>query len=354
MKIGRNDPCTCGSGNKYKKCCLLKEAATAKQGLQSQMMRQQEYQQSQPSPATDVSPYACSIMIDRGVVFAGQSRTKAEMRQKWSPAKLRPLSTEDIVGRLHAKGIAISQDEYRLQSVGILSAWDIGVQWLAKAKARRSVDDTDFINLAACELWRRFCPEKVSLEMVDDWMQEGYDLQRDSERACEIWDKVWEYFKTRFTPDMRSTEDVDPIFGGLQCFSNWVQDFEMELGNAARRNRSYVTKGLLFLDEFFVQFPAEDDHQVRNFRRDRVAIYCAAKDMLAAENEALALIQDWPDFAAGYLAMSEVMEKKFNDGEKSAKQQQLDWLQKANAKSVVDRQDYDLDIRIDYLRSELN
>ena len=26
-KIGRNDPCPCGSGNKYKKCCLLKKTA---------------------------------------------------------------------------------------------------------------------------------------------------------------------------------------------------------------------------------------------------------------------------------------------------------------------------------------
>jgi tetratricopeptide (TPR) repeat protein len=25
MKIGRNDPCPCGSGKKYKKCCLSKE-----------------------------------------------------------------------------------------------------------------------------------------------------------------------------------------------------------------------------------------------------------------------------------------------------------------------------------------
>jgi uncharacterized protein YecA (UPF0149 family) len=24
-KIGRNDPCPCGSGKKYKKCCLLAE-----------------------------------------------------------------------------------------------------------------------------------------------------------------------------------------------------------------------------------------------------------------------------------------------------------------------------------------
>lgn len=27
MKIGRNDPCHCGSGQKYKKCCLAKDDA---------------------------------------------------------------------------------------------------------------------------------------------------------------------------------------------------------------------------------------------------------------------------------------------------------------------------------------
>ncbi|HAO21754.1 MAG: hypothetical protein BWK80_28225 [Desulfobacteraceae bacterium IS3] len=25
QKIGRNDPCPCGSGKKYKKCCLMKK-----------------------------------------------------------------------------------------------------------------------------------------------------------------------------------------------------------------------------------------------------------------------------------------------------------------------------------------
>jgi methionyl aminopeptidase len=29
MKVGRNDPCPCGSGFKYKKCCLGKETFSA-------------------------------------------------------------------------------------------------------------------------------------------------------------------------------------------------------------------------------------------------------------------------------------------------------------------------------------
>lgn len=30
-KIGRNQPCPCGSGNKYKKCCLIKRQEQMKQ-----------------------------------------------------------------------------------------------------------------------------------------------------------------------------------------------------------------------------------------------------------------------------------------------------------------------------------
>jgi hypothetical protein len=31
MKVGRNDPCSCGSGKKYKKCCLAKDDAAERE-----------------------------------------------------------------------------------------------------------------------------------------------------------------------------------------------------------------------------------------------------------------------------------------------------------------------------------
>lgn len=33
QKAGRNDPCPCGSGKKYKQCCLLKKAPGGKRKL---------------------------------------------------------------------------------------------------------------------------------------------------------------------------------------------------------------------------------------------------------------------------------------------------------------------------------
>lgn len=35
MKIGRNDPCHCGSGNKYKKCCVAKDEAAEREARQA-------------------------------------------------------------------------------------------------------------------------------------------------------------------------------------------------------------------------------------------------------------------------------------------------------------------------------
>ncbi len=32
--LGRNDPCHCGSGKKYKKCCMAKDEATASKSIQ--------------------------------------------------------------------------------------------------------------------------------------------------------------------------------------------------------------------------------------------------------------------------------------------------------------------------------
>ena len=41
-KTGRNDPCPCGSGNKYKKCCLPKEEAVEREGLAEAEARRAE------------------------------------------------------------------------------------------------------------------------------------------------------------------------------------------------------------------------------------------------------------------------------------------------------------------------
>jgi tetratricopeptide (TPR) repeat protein len=41
-KPGRNDPCPCGSGNKYKRCCLAKDQAAQREGLAEAQTRREQ------------------------------------------------------------------------------------------------------------------------------------------------------------------------------------------------------------------------------------------------------------------------------------------------------------------------
>src|SRR5262245_47779168 len=63
MKIGRNDPCPCGSGKKYKKCCLAKDEATARTAYAQQAATQRELARAfdlpplpEPPPAPPPDP----------------------------------------------------------------------------------------------------------------------------------------------------------------------------------------------------------------------------------------------------------------------------------------------------------
>lgn len=54
-KPGRNDPCHCGSGNKYKKCCLAKDEAAERDRLVKTQVRRDAAQRDE-SPAASRPP----------------------------------------------------------------------------------------------------------------------------------------------------------------------------------------------------------------------------------------------------------------------------------------------------------
>jgi hypothetical protein len=55
-KPGRNDPCPCGSGNKYKKCRLAKEEAVAREQLAKAETRRAE------RAAETAAAYRCHVL----------------------------------------------------------------------------------------------------------------------------------------------------------------------------------------------------------------------------------------------------------------------------------------------------
>jgi tetratricopeptide (TPR) repeat protein len=53
-KPGRNDPCHCGSGNKYKKCCLAKDEAAERDRLVEARARRDDSAAAHPLPRDEL------------------------------------------------------------------------------------------------------------------------------------------------------------------------------------------------------------------------------------------------------------------------------------------------------------
>lgn len=192
----------------------------------------------------------------------GRKKDIAALHAKWSPDKLARLPTEEIVSRLNDFGISASKDAFLALVEGRTEAWSIGNQWVEGVKTKPARDDEDFICLSACELWKRYCPDKPSLEMLDDWVAEGYvftDAHQD-DKATDIWSRVWDVVRQRFHRDMTTFEAADPVFKCTQCLGNWLQDFVISAQNAALDDPAYAKVGVRVVREVLDQFTGEDAH----------------------------------------------------------------------------------------------
>ena len=158
------------------------------------------------------------------------------MLQMWRGSTVAAMSVEEIENRLTIMGARYDRAEFIEGAKTKRSAWEIAEEWGDGLVAFRQ-SDRDFFGLAACELWRRLCPEPPSFEMIDDGVCEGYALveQKKPSAALNSWWKVWETLRPRLTPEMR---DLSTAGGCLfpqmsQCLSNWSVDFRLEAVNAS-------------------------------------------------------------------------------------------------------------------------
>ena len=72
-KIGRNEPCPCGSGKKYKKCCLS-QAAPAPVGIERARMDVTSPPDSRPAPFAGMHPYVIAKLFEDSELFAQMQR----------------------------------------------------------------------------------------------------------------------------------------------------------------------------------------------------------------------------------------------------------------------------------------
>jgi len=126
--------------------------------------------------------------------------------------------------------------------------------------------------MACVVLWKRLAPDVMNSEQLDELMQKGYDLVmaegiNNTVEGCKLWLRVWDKLKPKFSNDMKSIEDAEKVFSGMQSLHNWCQDLEQELHNSGHNDRSFFQKRIQYSREFCLIFPNSSDLLIHNMRR---------------------------------------------------------------------------------------
>lgn len=296
MKIGRNLPCPCGSGKKYKKCCLDKDQQTVKKHPNKDDFIQPtphdvDWKIHQRDSGFEIRPYTIAKMCDPTEKYVQDflaSHPDVDITNMISLSQIRTLTTEQIIKQLSEKGINYNQEQFIAMCQKKDSAWDVAdVLWPKQASSYKK-DVSDIVCLAACILWERLYDEKkltrVSVEMLDDWIENGYKkLDKDLFKACRIWMKVWETFKNNYDLANMSIDEIDKQFNGSQSFFNWCQDFKMELLNASIDSKEYAKFCVAYLNEFLAYFANEDNEFVNQFKSSLGECYYRSNDQEVGE-----------------------------------------------------------------------
>ncbi|MFH1152497.1 MAG: SEC-C metal-binding domain-containing protein [Pseudomonadota bacterium] len=365
MKIGRNEPCPCGSGKKYKKCCLNNDQQTKQMHSDHNGFIQPaplEISQKIPPKALGIQirPYMLAKMCDpaeQQVQELFLNRPELKKRITVSVSQMRSLSTEQLIEKLSQRGVRYDQEQFLAMCEKKVSAWEVADNLWPKQMKSYEKDISDATGLAACMLWQRLYDEKkltkVSIEMLDDWIERGYkQLSKDQFEACRIWMRVWDTFKTDYDLANRSIDEIDAQFNGSQSFFNWCQDFEMELVNASIDSKEFAELGVAYLKEFLAFFDDEDTLFVNQFKSSLGECYCRSGDQEAGEKVMRELIRQYPDRMVGYIGMEMALSIRKMDDEALALEKRLKILEEAKEFPVIDGEDFDLDRRIVDLKKE--
>lgn len=370
MATGRNERCPCGSGRKFKKCCLGKEQPSRRLGggqpaeprfispASGYYTQAALVEAMRPNGSIRIHPYAL-IKLREDALFGEEAspERRVVLQGIWRPSKVAVMTNEQIAGQLRLLGAPYDRDRFLGQARRTDSAWEIGATWHRPLGDENPMHE-DFLGLAACELWRRLCPERPSLEMLDDWLCEGYAYcsQGNTRAAMASWWQLWEALRPRLGNDMKTMSDAgDHLFPMMsQCLSNWSGDFRMEALNASYKIPECGETGVRFIRDQLEAFP--ESPEALNLRGDLAMIYYSLKRNAEAEECCEQMIRDCPDRADGYVHLSDGLRHDLSQGDDqlSRLERAAKPLEDALAFPVVDAADFDVDARLEDIRTQIS
>jgi hypothetical protein len=226
----------------------------------------------------------------------------------WSEADVRLLPTGEIISRLRAFGVEFTEERFLDDVKRFDSAVQLANHWKSIYPVSASGFDVDFMYMAAIVLWERLAPDVINSEMIDNMIEHGYNLVELNQTGagCAIWLKVWEHMKPRFTPAMKSIDDVDAVPERWRSFADMCSDLAMELHNAGIGDRAFYEKRIKFCREFCALFPESDPITLHNMKRAIAESLFATDKSAEGERAFEALVEEFPGFAESYFGWGDM------------------------------------------------
>jgi len=204
-----------------------------------------------------ISFSAINRMVEEKIATDEAYRNAMSRKGKITLATGRALSDEALLGKLAAMGLSMDREEFLRRTRSCLSAQEMAETVYNDPPRQLSTEEMDWVWIAFTCLWERWSPERLSFEMLDDRMQEGYKAQArgDEEAACrlwmETWNGVWAVVEARH---LLSVGEFDGLFCGTNSLFNWVQDFLIQLHNAGLREKAFHLERLAVLETLMGRF----------------------------------------------------------------------------------------------------
>jgi len=251
---------------------------------------------------------AMDRIVERQRAADAAYRKQAAGKVLRSDAKL--LTDGDLLAKLRSFGIEMDRSSLERLCGQALSAEEIAQPLLDQRTfhGKRKQMESHWIWICLAALWQRWFPDQPCFELLDDKMQDGYDLLAlgGATAACRIWLEAWRDVLGIFDKSgMQSIQEFDERFGGTHYLFNWIQDLEDELWNAGMDDRQFLTARIAMCEEAMRRFPTEDESLIENRRRALAESYYE----LGETGKAEALYREWlkvdPRWGWGWISWSD-------------------------------------------------
>lgn len=286
MKIGRNDPCPCGSGKKYKKCCTPK------------------YDKPIAAPASSKSGRSQDL-------FSMMREMDEWAKKSWTPDKIRRLSDQEILDKLGNLQIPITKEQFLQDVAGEIDIQPVFELWRNRYSYPIEHRDADLVLFAIPELWRRWAPDQFSLFILDDMLGEMVESRPDDPKLPQF-ERIWVTMKEKLILP-KGILSFDELYERFELFYDLETiffDFEGDFIAECRANKDKQKRPfdrlITLYEDILATLPNSHLENRLNIRRSIAEAHFLSVDSEKGELLFESLTNEHPTWVWGYVGWGDM------------------------------------------------